>query len=186
MSSKIVRVSDDGQDKYMITIIPTDTCYGLAGNLTETDYLEIYRLKGRDFCKPLALLIEDFDDMKIYIEISQEQIEFLRNYQYPWSYLGKRNPDDILPGWMSDEQYQMISLRVAESCIDANIRNKLEFPLFLTSANISWMKESSTLTEAMIHFPWIAGLDGGLCDRPPSDIFSIGDGGRLIYLRQNF
>lgn len=29
----------------MIFLLPTDTCYGLAGALTREDYKEIYRLK---------------------------------------------------------------------------------------------------------------------------------------------
>ena len=75
--------------------------------------------------------------MKIYIDISDEQIEFLRRYPHPWSFLGKRKEGFPLPPWMDSEKYSMISLRVAENCIDANIRDKLECPLFLTSANLS-------------------------------------------------
>jgi tRNA A37 threonylcarbamoyladenosine synthetase subunit TsaC/SUA5/YrdC len=74
----------------MLTLIPTDTCYGLAGAFIAADYLEIYRLKGRDFDKLLAILVEELDDMRRYIEISDEHIEFLRTYPYPWSFLGKR------------------------------------------------------------------------------------------------
>ena len=48
----------------MITIIPTDTCYGLAGDCySPDDYREIYNLKGRDFAKPLAILVETYEDM---------------------------------------------------------------------------------------------------------------------------
>jgi tRNA A37 threonylcarbamoyladenosine synthetase subunit TsaC/SUA5/YrdC len=75
--------------------------------------------------------------MKKYIEISDEQIEFLEEYPYPWSFLGKRKGDFLLPEWMDSEKYSKISLRVAENCIDANIRDILEYPLFLTSANLS-------------------------------------------------
>lgn len=99
----------------MIFLLPTDTCYGLAGEFTQSDYLEIYRLKGRDFAKPLALLVEDFEDMKKYIEISDEQIEFLKRYPHPWSFLGKRISD--LPEWMDSEQYKMLSIRVASVCL---------------------------------------------------------------------
>ena len=99
----------------MLTLLPTDTCYGLAGSFTRDDYLEIYRYKGRDFSKPLALLVEDFSDMKKYIEISDEQIEFLKKYPHPWSFLGKRICP--LPEWMDGEKYNMLSLRVAKICL---------------------------------------------------------------------
>jgi tRNA A37 threonylcarbamoyladenosine synthetase subunit TsaC/SUA5/YrdC len=29
----------------MLSLLPTDTCYGLAGDFIREDYLEIYRLK---------------------------------------------------------------------------------------------------------------------------------------------
>ncbi len=78
--------------------------------------------------------------MKNYIEISEEQIEFLKNYPYPWSFLGKRNDKFQLPAWMNVEQYQMLSLRVAGVCLptlkDSNLPT-LHFPLYLTSANLA-------------------------------------------------
>ena len=138
----------------MLSLLPTDTCYGLAGEFTETDYLEIYRLKGRDFAKPLALLVESFEDMKKYIEISDEQINFLKRYPHPWSFLGKRISD--LPEWMDSERYEMLSIRVSRVCIPifqhSNI-STFHFPLFLTSANLSGHPESKTLTEARVFFP---------------------------------
>lgn len=185
MSSKTVRVLEDGQTN-MILLLPTDTCYGLAWAFIETDYREIYRLKGRDFSKQLALLVKDFDDIQNYIEISDEQIEFLEEYPHPWSFLGKRKSDFILPDWMDSEKYSMISLRVAENCIDANIRNRLEYPLFLTSANLSWSRESKTLAEAREYFPEVEWYDGWVCDCPPSDIFSQGENGEIVYLRKNY
>jgi len=137
----------------LLILIATDTCYGLAGEFTEQDYHEIYRLKGRDFSKPLAFLVESFDDMKQYIEITDEQIEFLRNYPHPWSFLGKRIC--VLPDWIEYEKYTMLSIRVAEVCIpnyELRITN-YEFPLFLTSANLSGNPESKTLAEARVFFP---------------------------------
>jgi tRNA A37 threonylcarbamoyladenosine synthetase subunit TsaC/SUA5/YrdC len=119
----------------MIFLLPTDTCYGLAGEFNEQDYHEIYRLKGRDFGKLLAILVADYDDLRQYIEISDEQIEFLKNYPHPWSFLGKKKSDFMLPSWMDNEKYQMLSIRVASVCLKTP--EKLSFPLFLTSANLS-------------------------------------------------
>ncbi len=170
----------------MLQIIPTDTCYGLAWALTPEDYLEIYRLKGRDFSKPLALLVRDYDDMKGYIEISDEQIDALREYPHPWSFLGMRKTDYILPPYLDSLQYERLSLRVASVCMLWLDASELEFPLFLTSANRSGETESTTLREARRIFPWVDGIDGGVCDRPPSDIFALWNDGELQYLRRNY
>jgi tRNA A37 threonylcarbamoyladenosine synthetase subunit TsaC/SUA5/YrdC len=96
----------------------------------------------------LAILVEDFDDMRRYIEISDEQIGFLRGYLHPWSFLGK----------MDSEKYQMLSIRVASVCLKASER--LSFPLFLTSANLSGYPESTTFAEARSSFPEVEGYDG--------------------------
>ncbi len=168
----------------MLQLLPTDTCYGLAWEFNEQDYHEIYRLKGRDFTKQLAWLIRDYQDLKRYIKITDEQIDFLKNYPHPWSILWKMWPNFLLPSFLDNEIYQNISLRVAEGCIDANIRDKLSYPMFLTSANISWSQESRTLSGAREFFPWINGFDGGVCDHPPSDILEFWEDVKVKYLRK--
>ncbi len=34
-------------------------------------------------------------------------------------------------------------------------------------------------------FPGIDVVDGGICSNPPSDIFSFGEGGELVFARKN-
>jgi len=142
-------------------------------------------LKGRDFTKPLAFLVRDYDDLDDYIVLTTEQKEFLKNYPHPWSILGDRREDCILPSFLSENQYSKISLRVAENCIHFDIRGILQYPLFLTSANISGWKESMTADVAKSIFPGIDVVDGGVCSNPPSDIFSFGENGELVFARKN-
>ena len=75
--------------------------------------------------------------MNQFIEISEDQKNFLKTYPYPWIFLGKRSGEFILPDFMNSIEYAKISLRVAHNCIDPTILNTLDYPLFLTSANIS-------------------------------------------------
>lgn len=168
----------------MISLLPTDTCYGLAWEFNEQDYHEIYRLKWRNFTNPLAWVVRNYDSLKKYIEITDEQIDFLKSYHRPWSILGKRMKSYVLPNFLDPETYQMISLRVAGVCIPADIRNNIQYPFFLTSANISGNPESKTLAEARGYFPWIDGIDHGVCDELPSDIFEFGENWGIKYLRK--
>lgn len=171
-----------------LRIIPTDTCYWLAWGLTEQDYHEIYRLKGRDFDKRLALFVRDFDMLREYAEVTDGQIEFLKKYEYPWSVILPRKKDTKLPKPLQGDEYEYISFRVAEVCVpNYEIWTmNYKFPLFLTSANLSWHPESTTLGQAKTIFPWIPWIDGGVCDRPPSDIFRFIANGGIEYLRRNY
>lgn len=130
-------------------------------------------------------MVRDFDSLREYAEITDEQINFLKAYSYPWSVVLKRNSTWNLSDYLNHHDYGDISFRVAEKCIPANIRNSIQYPLFLTSANLSGKPESRTLLEAKESFPQIAGIDGGICDRPPSDIFTFSEGNEVFYFRKN-
>ncbi len=173
----------------MIFLLPTDTCYWLAWVFNKQDFQVIYRLKWRDFSKQLAILVENYEDMRHYIEISDDQIEFLKSYPHPWSFLGKRNPIFVLPDFLDAQKYEFISIRVASVCLPiqpSHYPTIPPFPLFLTSANTSWKLESKTLSEAREYFPWVEWIDGWVCDHLPSDIFSLDANGEVMYLRRNY
>ncbi len=162
----------------MIYIIPTDTCYGLAGSYDKVAYEQIYVIKHRDISKPLAILVKNFEDLPKYINISEEQIDMLRAYPHPWSCLAERTMNAPLPKKLiNDPKYQKLSLRVAEVCIPETIRDILPYPLFLTSANHSGEMEAHTLEDAksIVYDSNIKmqSFDGGICDKPGSNIFEF-------------
>ena len=100
--------------------------------------------------------MRDYDDMDGFIDISEGQKKFLRHYPYPWSFLGKKKESFILPEFMNEIEYTKISLRVAKDCIPEEFQEKLTYPLFLTSANLSGNPESKTLAEAREYFHGIS------------------------------
>ncbi|MBS9784222.1 Sua5/YciO/YrdC/YwlC family protein [Candidatus Gracilibacteria bacterium] len=168
----------------MLQIIPTDTCYGLVGEYNEADYDEIYQLKSRSFEKPLALVVRDFEDIKKYGRISDEQVNFLKKYLHPFSVLVPRVWD--FPFDFDREKYRYLSIRVASVCFSKNLKNTLKFPLFLTSANPSGQAEAQDFLQAKKYFPEIDGFDGGICNQKPSDIFRFTESGEVEYLRKNY
>lgn len=170
----------------MLKILPTDTCYGIAWNFEKFDFEAIYRLKGRDASKKLAFLVRDFDDLQKIAIITDEQIKILQNYPHPFSVLLPPNKDYNFPDFLKIDNYPLISVRIWEECLPKEILEKLEFPLFLTSANKSGDKESTTFVEVKKVFPEIEGFDSGICDNPPSDIFSFDEHNEPVYLRQNY
>lgn len=102
--------------------IPTDTCYGLACDFHDAlGYRKIHELKGRDPKKPFALVVERFEDIEKYARITPDQLDFLRNYPHPFTLLAE--PIIPLPDFLDRQRYAFLGLRVAERCLNVNIRS---------------------------------------------------------------
>lgn len=139
----------------MIYILPTDTCFWIWCAIYDTkSYHKIYKLKKRDLKKPLAIMVEDFDFLEKYTSLNKEQINFLKNYEKPFSVITScPNIEMMLNLWEDEfvyenkEIYKNISFRVANNEIQKNLIKEI-WPIFLTSANISWKPEIYDINNA--------------------------------------
>ena len=63
-----------------ITVIPTDTIYGLVGSAFSKKAIErIYKIKGRKKTKPFIILISSFNDLKRFnIKPSVKELKILK------------------------------------------------------------------------------------------------------------
>ncbi|MCM1260073.1 MAG: L-threonylcarbamoyladenylate synthase [Prevotella sp.] len=67
-----------------IIAFPTDTVYGVGAMITDTEAIEkIYRLKQRDFQKPLAILAASKEDILPYIETPSPDVFALMEQYWP-------------------------------------------------------------------------------------------------------
>lgn len=89
--------------------------------------------------------------------------------------------------------YETISFRVASFCLQKAFLGDIpmalqgwdqDFPYVLTSANTSGQPEAHTLSEVYRYFPDLIGIDGGVCNNPPSDIFSLSSEGEPTFFRR--
>jgi L-threonylcarbamoyladenylate synthase len=128
----------------MIYFIPTDTCYGIACEITDSrSYEKIYSIKKRDWNKPLAIMVENFEWLKEYTPLNNEQIDFLKTYDKPFTILTDCNSikhmlqfEDEEMKFENKEVYKKIAFRVAHNKDQKKLIKKVG-PIFLTSANIS-------------------------------------------------
>jgi L-threonylcarbamoyladenylate synthase len=128
----------------MIYLIPTDTCYGIACEITDSKgYEKIYTIKKRDWNKPLAIMVESFEWLEKYTPLEKEQIDFLKNYKKPFTILTNCSSikhvlqyEDEEMKFDNKEVYEKIAFRVAHNKTQKNLIKKVG-PIFLTSANIS-------------------------------------------------
>ena len=64
-----------------IYIVPTDTCYGIACEISDVkSYEKIYKMKKRNFDMPLAIMVPNYNWFKENTYLTDEQIDFLKNY----------------------------------------------------------------------------------------------------------
>ena len=181
-------------------IVPTDTCYWLACPIWDSDaYAEIYTLKNRWYDKPLAIMVPDFEWLFENTPLTEEQLNFLSEYNRPFTVLTDCPRISMLLEYSDDEmwyenkeQYKKIAFRVAHTQAQDQLLEQ-EWPIFLTSANLSWKPECYTMWDLENTF-WNkldnqieviekADLDKNIA---PSDIFSfVWDTLELNYLRKN-
>ena len=129
----------------MIYILPTDTCFWLACALSDKkEYHKIYKLKKRDWSKPLALMVENYDWLREHTDLTDEQIEFLEEYEKPFTVLTHSDrvkmyidyDDSDEWDFLNSDVYNEIAFRVAHMPTHHKLI-KREWPIFLTSANRS-------------------------------------------------
>lgn len=175
----------------MLYLIPTDTCFWIwCSVISVDDYNEIYNVKWRWFDKLLAVMVWDFEDIKNIAEISEDNLNFIKNYPYPFSVLLTPKswflPLDLPNIW----DYKRVSVRVANIKFQKDLIKKL-WPIFLTSANKSGEEEIYSVSEFKRQF--VNDLDkieiadfNDIEVSPPSDIFLIKDTWELEFVRRNY
>ena len=183
-----------------IYIIPTDTCYGIGCEISDIkSYEKIYKIKKRNFAKPLAIMVPDYNWLTENTYLTDEQINFLENYNSPFTILCDcpaiqallQFDDDDKHFYKNKDVYWKIAIRIAHTKGQRKLLQKIG-PIFLTSANKSWQSEIYTYKEVqstfeeyehIIHPIWKEDLDPL---SKSSDIFEfIEDTTEIQYLRKN-
>lgn len=130
-------------------IIPTNTCFWISCPINDIEsYKKIYILKERTYEKPISIIINDYEWLIKNTELNEEQVEFLKNYERPFTVLTTSKEKIINDDIPNKDVYKKIAFRVAHNFIQRKLINKF-WPLFLTSANKSWNKEIKKTEEIL-------------------------------------
>lgn len=193
----------------MIYLINTDTCFWIACSIDDKkSYHKIYKIKKRWYEKPLAIMVNSFNRLEKNTTLTKEQIEFLKNYEKPFTILTDSSPikhrinfEDEDWEFINKDIYKKIAFRVAHNSNQKKLIKKI-WPIFLTSANTSWETEiydEKILLEQFKYYldNWIVKFLNNESIREkqenkrknkksPSDIFSfIGNSLEIEYLRKS-
>ena len=173
----------------MIHAIPTDTCYWLASHVyDEAWYNDIFKLKWRSQDKPLSIAVEDFDALQDIAMLTRKQIQFLMDYPHPFTVVTNVNRRFVRPYFLN-YRFMEYGIRVWETFLNDEVKSRLRFPIFLTSANNSWEPEIYD-SEALVRVFGSDVLDiieWKIEPKQPSNVFRfVRDSLELDFLRKNY
>jgi len=173
----------------MLFLIPTDTCWWIGCSIQDiASYEQIYALKKRSFAKPLSVMVGSFQELETWSELSTEQIDFLKNYDSPFTVLACSHILNNI-SLSNFSAYKKVAFRVAHNDIQKELISDV-WPIFLTSANESGQPECYTLENVKKAF-WMCeeirffGTDADIGGNAPSEIFGfIGKSCERKFLRK--
>ena len=184
---KILKINSNKPEKEMIklaadtlrndglVVYPTDTLYGIAANaLSKNAIMNVYKIKGRDFKKPLSIAFHSFSQARKYVKFNSIASKLARKFLpgpltiiLPMKY---NFPKELTFGSKN------VGIRIPDNKIALNLIKECKFPITATSANISGHKDFVTAEGALkeIGYKTDLILDGGKCKlRKPSTVIEV-------------
>ncbi|ENN96370.1 Sua5/YciO/YrdC/YwlC family protein [Methanocaldococcus villosus KIN24-T80] len=124
-----------------IIICGTDTLYGISANaLDENAVKKIYKIKKRDYNKPISICLKDTNEIEKYAYVNDISKKIINNFlPGPLTIILKKKA--IIPNIVSKEY---IGIRIPDHEI---IRELSIVPLTTTSANVSGKKSPTCVEE---------------------------------------
>ena len=116
-----------------VILYPTDTVYGLGANIFNNDGVQrIYEIKKRDPSKPLSVLVQDTESLKLIADLNRNSREIVNKW-LPGPFTFILNKKKIVSPYVS------ASAKVGVRIPDYKIARALAslFPITTTSANIT-------------------------------------------------
>lgn len=155
---------------------PTDTVYGLGCDIFSKNAVQkIYRLKGRDFKKPLSFMCADLQEISQYAQISDFAYRVMKHcLPGPYTFIlpSKHNvPKSFLP------KQQTVGVRIPNNALCLALTKELGRPIITTSANLSdqpSLGDAKEIEKTFNHGLDLI-LDSGILNQEASTIISLID-----------
>lgn len=158
-----------------VIVFPTDTVYGLGANpFNEMSVLKVYEIKGREFNKPLPILVSDINTALKLGVFDERALKLARKF-WPGSLtIVVRRKMGIASLALGGQD--KIALRMPNHNVALKLAESLGGAIVGTSANISGFKAAKTAGEAkkMLENRVRLILDAGLSPKKiPSTIVDV-------------
>ena len=129
---------------------PTESVFGLGCNpLSEQAVFRILQLKHRHVDKGLIIIAANLDQLKPYIDITENEEETINAEKHPMTWLV--NKSELTPHWISGK-HSKVAIRVSQHPVVSDLCNQLKQPIVSTSANPARLKPAETAMQARHYF----------------------------------
>jgi L-threonylcarbamoyladenylate synthase len=138
-------------------VYPTETAYGLGADFFNPKAIkEVYQIKGRNYKKPLSVIVSDLFMAKKLVKFNQISLKLAKKY---WP--GPLTLVLEVPRYKIQvtnklqtpiSKTQTLGLRVSSNKLATTIVKKLGGPITATSANVSGKGECYSATEIVKQF----------------------------------
>lgn len=133
---EIINLALDFLKKGKIIVYPTDTCYGLGAlALNQEAIKKIYLIKGREFQKPLSIIVENLKAIQKFAYLESWQKKILQE-KLPGPYTFVLKKKKILPDILTGGE-GTIGIRIPDFFLTQLLSKKIKIPFTTTSANLS-------------------------------------------------
>ena len=181
---QILQINKENIDKAVaylkqggVVIHPTDTCYGLAADITNKVAVEkIYLLKQMSPSKPMSIIVSDLSMLKIYAFLSQKAAEIAKKY-LPGALTLILPKTKSVPSFYA-KSLNFLGVRIPKNFLSLELVQKLDSPITTTSANITKKLPAYTPQDVENYFgnADVLFLNGGILpNKKPSTILKFVD-----------
>jgi len=162
-------------DNQELVIYPTETCYGLGGDVQYPETVEkVFRVKQRSHSNPIHIAVSSLEMARSYVKIDR-RVKALFEHFLPGSLTLILETKGVLPPTLSAGR-KTLGIRCPDHLIPLQIIEALGRPITATSANLSGQPSAYTAKEAMLHLEErvVAIIDvGRLPYSPPSTLVDL-------------
>jgi L-threonylcarbamoyladenylate synthase len=114
---------------------PTDTVYGIGCDATNASAVErVFKIKGRDFKKPLSLAFQSIEQIKSYAEVDEKkELELKDKLPGPYTFIlrNKKVSNRVTAG------LDTVAVRIPDNKFVVGLVKEAGVPIITTSANLS-------------------------------------------------
>lgn len=165
---------------------PTETVYALSASALNEDAIQlIYKLKGRDYSKPLALFCKNLKDAEAYVHVTDKARRLADRFcPGPITLVLPKKADCPLPAWVNSG-LPTLAIRIPDHPVAQAILSELPYPIVATSTNPSGQPEAVTASQVKVYFGNKIDkiIEGEGCGGVVSTVVDI-SGGEVFILRE--